>query len=163
MNVTVPVPESYVTDVHIDTWLPWVLDLFRYTTRSPATSAEIPEPLNMSVCAGSAEPSNIFADSMDVCVMRIGVGNAALRLLVMDAKVSTIVPVAAAVVAGVKVSVACVVSEAVVPEPGVTVPDDAEAVHETPAVMAVSVVAVMLVAFPTVSRGCEKLTVVGNL
>jgi hypothetical protein len=103
--------------------------------------------------------------------MRIGsaaAGNAALRLLVIDAKAITIVPVAAAVVAGVKVNVALVVSAAVVPAPGNTVPDDAEAVHETPAAMAVSVVAVMLVAVPTVSRpiisaGCEKRTAVGNL
>jgi hypothetical protein len=40
---------------------------------------------------------------------------------------------------------------------------DAVTLYAVPAAIAVSVVAVMLVAVPTAKAGCEKLTVVGNL
>ena len=84
-------------------------------------------------------------------------------LLTIDAKVICKVPVAAVVAEGVKVNATCVTSDAVVPEPEVMVPEDADALYAVPAAIAVSVVAVMLVAVPTVNIGCEKLTVVGNL
>jgi hypothetical protein len=90
-------------------------------------------------------------------------GNVALRLFAIDAKVSCRVPVAAVAADGVKVNATCSVSDAVVPEPDVMVPDDAEALYAVPAAIAVSVVAVMLVAVPTVNAGCERLTVVGSL
>jgi hypothetical protein len=55
-----------------------------------------------------------------------------------------------------------VLSVAAVPDPEVTVPDDAVIAHDAPAATAVSVVAVTLAAIPIVSEGCENETDVGN-
>lgn len=86
-----------------------------------------------------------------------------MRARTIDAKVSCSVPVATALVEGVYVKETDVTSDAVVPELEVTEPDVEDTPHVVPEVIAVSVVAVMLVAEPTVKAGCEKLTVVGNL
>ena len=122
----------------------------------------MPEPLSVSVCVGKAVPTTILADSMDVCVTRSGVGNTALMLFVIDAHVSVIVPVAAAATTGVSVNVTFDVSDAVVPVPDATVPDDAVMTHAVPLASTELVVAVTLVAVPTTSVEDEKLAVVGN-
>jgi hypothetical protein len=105
----------------------------------------------------------MLADSIEVCVTMSGAGNVALRLFMIEENVICSVPVAAVVTEGVKVNATCVTSDTVVPEPDVTVPDDVVTIHAVPVARTVSVVAVMLVAAPTVNAGCEKLTVVGNL
>jgi hypothetical protein len=56
-----------------------------------------------------------------------------------------------------------VLSVAAVPDPDVTVPDDAVIAHDAPAATADSVVAVTLAAVPIVSEGCENDTDVGSL
>jgi hypothetical protein len=160
VNVTTPVPGAYPPTVQL---LTCVLDVFRYTAMFSARSADVPAPLSVSVCASSAIPTLMLAHSSEVCVTISGAGNAALRLFVIEANVIVNVPVAV-VAAGANVNATCDVSDAAVTEPGgSTVPDDAETLYAVPVAMAVSVVAVMLVAAPTAKAGCEKLTVAGNL
>ena len=86
----------------------------------------------------------------------------ALSVFVIAANVSCIETVAVSAAVGVNVNVACVVSDAIVPDPDATVPDDAVITQAVPFASTEFVVAVTLVAVPTTSVGDEKLTVVGN-
>ena len=90
-------------------------------------------------------------------------GSMALRLLVIEPKVRSRVPVAAAILSAANVNETCVFDGAIVPEPDVIEPDEAETAYSVPAAIDEFVVAVMLEAVRTTKAGCEKLTVVGNL
>ena len=160
VNVTTPVPCTYPPTVQL---LTCVLDVFRKTAMFAATSVPMPGPLRVRVCAASAVPTVMLADSSDVCVTPSAAGRDALRLLAIVANVIWSVPVAAVAAEGVNVNATCVTSDTVVPEPDVTVPDDVVTLYAVPAAIDEFVVAVMLVDVPTAKAGCEKLTVVGNL
>ena len=85
-----------------------------------------------------------------------------LRVFAIDPNVSCIEPVAVPSTVGVSVNVTSDVSDAIVPDPDATVPDDAVITHAVPFASTEFVVAVTLVAVPTTSADDEKLTVVGN-